>query len=154
MSDFEKFKLREKTIFGTTVLSANTDITLIELSFFGKAQIIGGSIIMTNDKESLSNLKLSLNIDNEYIYRNTLGFLNEFKLFRPETSPLYLIKYYEDATKFGSWLTSSKANNEYNIGISNCQATSNFFLNIVNDLDVDIPISYFMRFYVPEVIQY
>lgn len=137
---------RQERIVGKNVsISAGIKKDIVNIA--GKTgSIIGGNIVFEHHSTPLHDIEIELMIDGLIIFTESLSYMNTYKIRKDEQNPVYLIKYYEDATTFGSWVDYSYANFTYIVGLNPSAFKIGCFLSINNVISVDITIDYLIQY--------
>jgi len=137
---------RQQRIVGKDVsISAGLTKEIINIS--GKTgSILGGNIIFENHSVPLHDIEIELAIDGLTIFSEDIEWMKKYKIRKEESNPVYLIKYCEDATTFGSWIDYSYATFKYIVGLNPSPFQNSCFLSVKNTTSIDITISYLIQY--------
>jgi len=117
------------------------------VSLSGNGRVVGGNIVLAGADFPLHDMEFSILIDEKLTAKHTIAKLNQYRLTKPELSPLYLIEYYEDATGFGSWVDTARGTFIYTIGVSETFFQQNYRIDVWNPYDIELPLDCFVKYY-------
>jgi len=126
-------------------IGANEEKRLAMLT--GVGRIAGGNITLEHTTQHLHNVRITVSVDGAINASHTITEMNRFRLTKPELSPIYLIEYYEDATSFGSWVSTKQATFKYTVGFSDLYFEDNYEIIITNPYSIEISLNAFIRYY-------
>ena len=137
---------RQERIVGKNVsISAGSRKDLINIA--GKAgTILGGNIIFEHHSSPLHDIEIEFVIDGLTVFNEDIEWMNQYEIRREESNPVYIIKYYEDATTFGSWVDYTYANFKYIVGLNPSAFQRSCVLTVKNVTSVDITINYLIQY--------
>ena len=132
------------SLIGLNVPANSTDM-LVNLSGIGR--IAGGNIIVESTSQPMNQLEFEVIVDGKVNTKQTIYDMNRFKLNNADLNPIYVIEYHEDATSFGSWLTSSQGDFRYTVGVADTYFERFYQLKVINPYSVDLSFNAFIRYY-------
>ena len=137
-------KEKSTSLIGYSIPASNEKRVL---SLAGPGRIVGGNIIIEATDEPLHDMNVKIIADSNVIVNDTIYNLQDRNITSENLSAVYVVKYYEDMTSAGSWVTSATGNFKYTIGFSESYFDDSYEIYLKNSTTSDRLINLFMRHY-------
>ena len=137
---------REKThsLVGYVIPAQNEKIVI---NLPGPGRVVGGNIVLSNTDRHLHDVKIRAIVDNIETVNDDIESLKAFGITEEDLSPVYVVKYYEDLTTAGSWVSEVSAHFVYTIGLSETYYEDGYKIYLYNPSDQDIRVNVHLRYY-------
>ncbi len=126
-------------------IPANNEKRVVTLD--GPGRVVGGNLVISATDEHLHDTNIKVITDGNVVVNDTIYTLKSRGITDEDLSAVYVVKYREDFTSVGSWVTSASGNFKYTIGFSESYFESSYEIYIKNPTAIDRLVNLFMRYY-------